>query len=108
MRIQNQYIAFSASLVIGILLGLVGGPVYILLPWGLVGLAIGYVSTRKNTAILNGAVYGFLASFTFMVSGYAGQDSVATKILPFIIIGLVGALCGLTLGLLGNIAHRKR
>lgn len=106
MRIENQYIAFVFSALIGILLGIIGGPVYILIPWGFVGLVIGYSSTRKRTAVINGSVYGFAAAFMFMVSGYNGNDPLFIKLVPFAIIGLIGSICGLILGLLGNIVHR--
>ena len=107
MRIHNQYIALVAAALIGIALGLIGGPVYILIPWGLIGLVLGYVSSRKKTALINGAVYGFMACYFFMISGYAGKDPLVTKLVPFIAIGLFGAICGLVLGVLGNMVHKK-
>jgi hypothetical protein len=107
MRIRNQYVAFVVSALIGTALGLIGGPVYILIPWGLTGLAVGYISTRKKTALVNGAVYGFMACYFFMISGYEGKDPLVTKLLPFVAIGLFGAIFGLVLGILGNVIHKK-
>lgn len=92
---------------IGGLLGLIGsrilfvGSFLSLVPWGLIGLASGiYAKTRKD-AIVTGAVYGFLLTFIFMVTGYNGRDALATKILLFAVFGVFGAFCGTVLGIAG-------
>ena len=97
---------FLVSLVIGFILGLLGGPVWILVPWGLAGLAIGYLTKDYDQAAVNGAVFGFSAAFFFMVFGYKGTQSLISRVPFFAALGLVGAVCGLVLGLAGRVARR--
>ncbi len=95
------------AVIVGIILGFIGGPAIILLPWGIVSFIIGTVSTNKKWATANGAVFGFVASFVFMLSGYDGHTALFTRFVPFAIIGLFGAICGLVLSLLGHVVYRR-
>lgn len=96
--------AFSAfiSVLIGSIVGYFGGPVFVLVIWAAIGLTIGAYSVSRRASILNGALFGFAVSYSFMISGYAGKDTLASRLIPFMVLGIFGALCGLTLGLLGN------
>jgi hypothetical protein len=95
------------SVIVGVTLGKIGGPVFILIPWGIVGLTVGIFSARKRLAVLSGGLYGFAVAFTFMVCGYSGVDPVTTRILPFAILGIIGAVCGLVLALIGYLIYRN-
>ena len=94
-------------IVVGALLGVLGarylfvGSWVSLILWGLVGLALGLWCRSRREALINGAVYGFVISFVFMLAGYAGEASIISRIPFFAILGLVGAVCGLVLGFLG-------
>ena len=105
---NNQYIMLLFSAAAGIALGMLGGGVYILIIWTIIGTVIGYTTQGRRNAVANGAVFGFLLSYVFMVAGYTGKDPVSTKLLPFIIFGLVGAVCGGCLGLFGHVIHSRR
>lgn len=101
MQSKQNLILICVSITAGIILGAIGGPVFILIPWAVVGLVIGIFSTRKKLAVISGALYGFAVAYTFMLSGYDGADPIETRIIPFVPLVLVGAVCGLILGLIG-------
>lgn len=94
----------------GMLLGILGAHVlwlaiWTLVPWGLAGAELGYWWNDRRPA-LPGAVFGFALSFSFMVAGYLGKDSLLSRIPPFAMLGLVGGLCGLSLAIVGALLHR--
>jgi hypothetical protein len=62
-----------------------------LVVWGVVGLAIGALSTRWSTAIWVDAVVGFAIVFTYSVLGYQGVAPLVGALAPFAAIALVGA-----------------
>ena len=101
----------TGSIVIGSLLGALGaGYVFIgswisLVPWGLVGFAIGATFSRKHS-LLMGGLYGFSLSFAFMIAGYAGSASILSRLPFFAVIGSVGGGSGIVLALLGNVLRR--
>jgi hypothetical protein len=94
------------SILAGGILGLIGarylfvGSWLSLIPWGMVGLLIGYWSHMREW-LINGSCYGFVIAFVFMMAGYAGNASLISRIPFFAILGLFGGLCGLVLGLMG-------
>ena len=106
MKIRNSYLVIC-SILVGIIFGLIGGPVFVLILWAILGLAIGYISYRKKIAVISGTLYGFFLSFVFMVHGYSGTDPLVTKLLPFIALGIFGAFCGAILALIGSLIPRK-
>jgi hypothetical protein len=67
--------------------------VWTLIPWGGVAIALGWRSEWPNAA-LAGALYGFVLSVTFMIAVYTGAAPVTSKLAGFIVLGLVGAVCG--------------
>ena len=75
-----------------------------LILWAIAGLALGFWSQRRE-AMINGTVYGFVLAFIFMVSGYSGSASLITRLPFFVILGAVGAVCGLILGFLGSLGR---
>ena len=77
------------------------------MPWGLAALALGYRAGRGEAAIA-GALYGFVLCFTFTLAGYAGAAPVVSRVPFFTLLGLVGALCGLVLALLGVLLRPTR
>lgn len=99
--------------VIGGALGFIGsrilfvGSALSLLPWTVVGLAIGFAGfasteMKKNAEAAGlGAVYGFSLAFVFMIAGYNGTASLISRLPFFAVLGIVGAICGAVLGLIG-------
>jgi hypothetical protein len=94
----------------GSILGYIGSRVLFvgswlsLIPWAIVGLAIGYWS-QKREAIINGGCYGFALAFVFMIAGYTGSASLISRLLFFAILGIFGGLYGLILGMFGSAIH---
>ena len=101
-----MWIRLFISIVVGAFLGIVGsrllfvGSWLSLIPWGVIGLAIGAIS-RKAERWLNGGLFGFCLTVAFMVAGYSGADPVMTKLPFFILLGAFGAACGIALALVG-------
>ncbi len=94
--------------VLGVVLGVTGakyllvGSALSLIPWGLVAALIGYTSPSRARTTTAGASYGFALAFTFMVAGYQGQPPVTHRLLPFALLGLLGAACATLLALAGH------
>jgi hypothetical protein len=99
---------YVVAVIAGSALGLIGarylfvGSALSLIPWAIAGLALGIWCTRVQ-ALGVGAVYGFALAFVFMVTGYSGSSPLPGRLPAFALLGLVGALCGLVLALLGAI-----
>ena len=97
---------------IGIVLGIIGsrylfvGSALSLIPWGIAGLLFGLWCPTYRETIAIGALYGFLLAFSFMMSGYQGSVPVLTRLPFFAILGLVGAVCGIGLGVTGSFISR--
>jgi len=98
------------SIVVGSLLGYIGSRVLFvgswlsLIPWAIVGLAIGSWGHMRES-IVNGICYGFALAFIFITAGYTGSASLVSRIPFFAILGIFGGLCGLILGLAGSAIH---
>jgi len=98
--------------VAGAVLGWLGARVVLvgsglsLVPWAVAGLALGARSRSARLAAMVGACFGFVLAFTFMVVGYDGDDPFADVLVPFLILGLVGALCGAVLAVAGRLARQ--
>lgn len=73
---------------------------YSLVPWGLVVLAIG-LWCSKPQSVYAGALYGFSLCFSFMIAGYNGRASLASRLPFFALIGLFGAVCGIAVSVTG-------
>jgi Na+(H+)/acetate symporter ActP len=95
------------AILVGAALGLIGaryvfvGSWLSLIPWASAGLAIGWWAKQLRQAMLNGAVYGFVLSFVFMIAGYTGSAALISRLPFFAILGAFGGVCGLVLGLVG-------
>ncbi|HTP13252.1 MAG TPA: hypothetical protein VMM37_06460 [Bacteroidota bacterium] len=96
----------------GLVLGIVGarylfvGSWLTLIPWTLGGLLIGYASS-KNEAFINGVIFGFALAVSFLISGYAGQPSLISRIPIFLVLGAFGAIGGVVLALTGHTVRAK-
>jgi hypothetical protein len=102
MKLVVEIKSVIVSSIIGGVIGYIGGPTTVLIIWVIAGLAVGYFCNSRKSVLLNGAVYGFTLAYIFMVSGYNGSASVSTKLLPFLVFGVVGAICGTALALSGR------
>jgi hypothetical protein len=106
-------IKLCAAALIGIGLGVIGarylfvGSFLSLIPWGTAGLLLGIWCAAYRKAIVTGALYGFLLVFSFMIAGYGGSASLLSRLPFFAILGLVGAVCGIVLGVIGTFFRLK-
>jgi hypothetical protein len=105
---QRVCVSGSAGTVLGYLCArvvLVGSGAA-LVPWGVVGIALGIGCTRR-AAVLVGSAYGFALAYVFMLASYDGSADRASRLLPFLAFGAFGALCGSVLALLGRLVSRR-
>ena len=106
-------IKLPVAALVGIVLGIVAsrflcvGSALSLIPWAIAGLLIGLWCLTYKQAVAAGALYGFLLAFSFMLAGYQGIDPVMSKLGFFAIFGVIGAVCGLGLGVSGAFMRRK-
>jgi len=103
---------FAAAGALGLLLGWAAAHVlsiqwWTLVPWGLAAVALGYRANRA-TAVVAGALYGFVLCFVFTLATYGGAAPAITRVPFFTVLGVVGALCGLLLALLGALLRPGR
>jgi hypothetical protein len=77
-----------------------------LVPWFLVGLALGACCRTARTATVVGGLFGFALAFTFMVAGYEGSAALVTRLAPFALLGVIGSLCGIALAMGGRSMRR--
>ena len=101
----------AVAIVVGVALGLGGAHatalgILSLVPWGLVAIALGWRVAWPDAA-LAGSLYGFMLALTFMTSVYTGADPVTRKLPGFIVLGLVGAMCGGVLATASSWASRR-
>lgn len=107
-------IKLLVSIIVGAILGIVGsrflfvGSWHSLIIWGIVGLVIGYWSSNRKEALINGSVFGFVLSFVFMLAGYAGSAPILTRTPFFAILGIFGSVCGFILAFIGNVLRKLR
>lgn len=87
-------------LLLGGIVGYLGGPAIVLVLWGLLALAIGVLCISPRVAALDGALYGFVLAYVFMVAGYTGT-ALSSKLLIFGLFGVGGAIWGAILALAG-------
>jgi hypothetical protein len=106
MPLKINALSVLVAALVGVAAGYIGGPVYILIPWAIIGLALGALSAARGAALLLGGIFGFAASYTFVIHGYAGIQPLVTLLAPFVIFGLIGAVCGLILGIVGYAARQ--
>jgi lipopolysaccharide export LptBFGC system permease protein LptF len=78
------------------------------IPWAIVALCIGYISNGRRDTIINGAIFGYLLFFVYIMIGYGGKTDTKTIItfilfaLVFSLIGLLAGICGAFFGHLAN------
>src|SRR5437764_1401598 len=58
-----------------------------LVPWGLAAVALGYRANRA-TAVVAGALYGFVLCFVFTLATYGGAAPAITRVPFFTVLGL--------------------
>jgi hypothetical protein len=115
-RVRTSRATWAAALVIAIALGLLlgwlcarvvfVGSAVALIPWAIGGLVIGWFSPGWLFATIVGAVYGFALADTFLIAGYEGSAPLASVLLPFAALAVVGAVGGVVSALAGHGIHR--
>ena len=94
---------------VGLLLGVIGARYLFvsswlsLILWAIAGMVLGFWAKRISETALAGTTYGFLLAFSFMIAGYGGAEPLATRLLPFAALGIIGAVCGTACTLTGTL-----
>ena len=107
--IKKVIVAVAVGIVFGILSSryVLVGSALSLVPWGIAGVLLGLWCPLFREAVSIGALYGFLVAFTFMAAGYQGSAPILTRLPFFAILGIVGAVCGIVLGVIGSFVRRR-
>ena len=90
----------AVAAVVGVALGVLGARVIFvgswltLIPWGAAALALGARVRRARSAIVLGALYGYLLSMAFIVAGYTGSASIMSRLPAFAIVAFVVPAAG--------------
>lgn len=99
---------------VGIILGYASSQTFLahswiaLAVWGLAGLVFGYLVPNKRRAYISGALYGLLLTESFIIFGFHGASTaIRGFIVLAIILGVVGAICGLIIFMIGYWVHSK-
>jgi len=87
-------VALAFALVAGVVLGALGGPVWILAIWAAAAFVCGAIARSRREAILAGLVFGVVVSIVFLARGYAGVEPLVTRLPFFALLALFGAACG--------------
>ena len=97
---------------LGLLLGLLCARVVLvdsaasLVPWALVGLAVG-VGRRPRDAAAIGAAYGFSLSLAFMAFSYAGHAALVAVAGLDLALACFGGVCGAVLSTVGSLPSSR-
>jgi hypothetical protein len=75
----------------------------IALVWLVVTVSLGLLPGSKSSKALRLATYGFVTGFVFMWFGYVGEGPTAGRVIPFAIMGLVGAVGAVAVGLVTHL-----
>src|SRR2546422_6885824 len=89
---------FASAIALGVLLGWTAAHFlslqwWTVVPWGLAAVALGYRASRP-TAVVAGALYGFVLCFVFTLATYGGAAPPIPLGPLFSLFGLLGGLCG--------------
>lgn len=104
---------YLIACLVGAVLGVIGARFLFvnsglsLIPWAIASLAFGYFATNMRQALGIGATFGFALAYTFMLVGYGGSEPIITRLAPFILLGIIGAICGLILAVIGYFIGKK-
>ena len=105
----------TIAALIGGTLGVLGSTVLLvgswlsLIPWAVVGLLVGTCTNQRDDVRWPGAWYGFTLPIAFMLAGFRGDwtsGQVVGLAILSLVLGLIGALAGIALALLGRWLRR--
>lgn len=113
-RTASSWLRATLLTLLGVALGVIGsryllvGSALSLLPRGIVAGLIGYTSRSRHSTISAAASYGFALAVSFMIAGYQGHAPVTAHVLPFALLGLLGAACATLLALATHAIRTRR
>ena len=111
MRHATKRIAIIlTSLLLGIISFYLFVGWYNIIPWTIVALLIGYLTSKRKDTIINGALFGYFLFLTYIITGYKGnmdKSSVVKFVLFLILFSLIGAIAGIIGALIGNFIRKK-
>jgi hypothetical protein len=98
----------------GVISGWLGTHVLAFITWGnalvwlVVTVLLGLRPGSRSSKALRLGTYGFVTGFSFMCFGYAGDEPLATRLIPFAIIGLFCAAGAVAAGLVTHLLVARR
>jgi len=104
MRAGAVLLSAAAGVVLGWLSvhAIFSGSAFVLIPWAIGCLLIGFVIRHVVTALVASAVFGFAVSITFLVGGYAGGGPLSAALGIFCALAGLGAVVAAAVGLAAN------
>src|SRR3989442_14435946 len=89
---------FASAIALGVLLGWTAAHFlslqwWTVVPWGLAAVSLGYRASRP-TAVVAGALFGFVLCFVFTLAAYGGGAPPPTPGAPFHPFGFLGGWWG--------------
>jgi hypothetical protein len=84
--------------------GLAAGNIVI---WAVAVVALGAITGTAPGKALRLGTFGFVLGFAFMCFGYSGDSALATRLLPFALIGLFCAMCAIALGAVVHVVRSR-
>jgi hypothetical protein len=103
---QRARVPIAIALIGGVVLGALGGPVWVLGIWAAVAILCGAIARSSRDAILAGLIFGFVVSLFFLAGGYNGAEPLVTRLPFFVVLALFGAGCGAVISGLVDLARR--
>lgn len=83
------------------------GSAWVLVPWAIAAVGLGLWADNKKDALVMGLLYGFFLAYSFMIAGYSGSSTVYSRLVPFVVFGAIGALCGAALSVVSHVIYVK-
>ena len=82
-----------AAVVLGMLSMLWVHGWYTTIPWIIATLIVGWVSTTRRSAMINGGIFGFVLFLTYIFAGYTGKTDIKS-LSVFVLFNLGFSLVG--------------
>ena len=109
-KVKDKLFSGIAGLITGIVSYQLISGWYNVIPWAIIAIGVGYFSKTRNSAFINGAIFGYFLFLAYIFIGYQGKtdnDSVLKFLLFDFGFSLVGAVVGLVGGFGGFLMKKK-
>ena len=108
--LKEKLMSGAAGLALGVLSYYLINGWYNIIPWAAAAVLTGYLSNTRNSALINGAIFGYFLFLSYIVVGYRGHmdaGSLAKFGVFTVLFSLVGSAIGLVGGIGGYLIKKK-